>query len=827
MALNFPSSPINGQQYTYNGKTWVYNATTSSWELQAAVGYLPLTGGTISGDLSFSGTGYVDLPAGTDGQRPGTPSPGMIRYNTTSNTFEGRDASSWRSFVESGDSSSVLNFTQSGTGAVSRTVDSKLKDFVSVKDFGAVGDGITDDTAAVVAANVVSKCLVFPAGGNYCLMNWEPLSDTIILAHGATISRHNNTIFTPSTVNGIISTIGSISGPNVQWVQGTYTIGPLDYSTNGPGKSAGFSVTINQSGAATVSVTDGGYGFVVGNTITISGSKLGNSNASSLTFSVTGVTSNGSCGSLIVTNDNISVYGGTWTKKSGLTDTAWSTAILINGGDDFTVSESNFTGTWGAISGPQFQNGNLVSNKFSILNCIFENNIHNTYLSDINGLTFSGNRSSLSIGDGLKLFRNCKNCIITNNIFRDNGDIDSTNSRDGIDLFVAGDTCIISDNLIYGNKTLGIDMKLSLDPQFANETVRDQKYIISNNFIYSNGTDISSSGIRIAVPWTGDTRYIENVIITGNQIFENTSYGLWIQGARYFTLSDNIIHSNGRDSDQRITLSSIPSTVPEIGSVVTFNKQGGGTRTAYVTEWDATNKYLYIANGVGGKVLVTDTFENGATDITISAVVDQTIAGIRLEGSKSGNIKNNTIYNNNNIGILTTDYANQIECEDILVTDNNLTGNNIQTAGINISGIDCLCLNNQSNNHSSYNYYSLSANNIVKGKLIQVPFSNTTSGQFVAVMPKGSITSLETVFNGAVTTTDIVISRRKSSDGTFEYTLCNDTSVTGTTPYVTNRRTLNTSSAYRTFSGGESILITLSNITSSFTSGRLLIHYID
>jgi hypothetical protein len=48
--------------------------------------------------------------------------------------------------------SSKLAFTQSGTGAVQRTVESKLQDVVSVKDFGALGNGTNDDTAAVQAA---------------------------------------------------------------------------------------------------------------------------------------------------------------------------------------------------------------------------------------------------------------------------------------------------------------------------------------------------------------------------------------------------------------------------------------------------------------------------------------------------------------------------------------------------------------------------------------------------------------------------------------------------------------------------------------------------
>ena len=50
------------------------------------------------------------------------------------------------------DSSDNQYFLQAGSGAVQRTVQSKLRDVVSVKDFGAVGDGVADDTAAIQAA---------------------------------------------------------------------------------------------------------------------------------------------------------------------------------------------------------------------------------------------------------------------------------------------------------------------------------------------------------------------------------------------------------------------------------------------------------------------------------------------------------------------------------------------------------------------------------------------------------------------------------------------------------------------------------------------------
>jgi hypothetical protein len=57
-----------------------------------------------------------------------------------------------------------LAFTQSGAGAVARTVDSKLKDVVSVKDFGAVGDGVADDTAAIQAALNAHRSVFIPPG---------------------------------------------------------------------------------------------------------------------------------------------------------------------------------------------------------------------------------------------------------------------------------------------------------------------------------------------------------------------------------------------------------------------------------------------------------------------------------------------------------------------------------------------------------------------------------------------------------------------------------------------------------------------------------------
>jgi polygalacturonase len=50
-----------------------------------------------------------------------------------------------------------IGFTQSGTGATARTAQSKLRDIVSILDYGGVADGVTDNATAISNALAASN----------------------------------------------------------------------------------------------------------------------------------------------------------------------------------------------------------------------------------------------------------------------------------------------------------------------------------------------------------------------------------------------------------------------------------------------------------------------------------------------------------------------------------------------------------------------------------------------------------------------------------------------------------------------------------------------
>jgi hypothetical protein len=131
---------------------------------------------------------------------------------------------------------SNIDYYPAGVSAIASDVQSKLREFVSVKDFGAAGDGATDDTAAIQAAlDYGTKRVIFVQGETYLVSSSTLQVSTDgqqINGNGAKIvfSREQHAT-TPSYSDSLFNvSADDVCFENIilQYT-GTFTVGGLDY----------------------------------------------------------------------------------------------------------------------------------------------------------------------------------------------------------------------------------------------------------------------------------------------------------------------------------------------------------------------------------------------------------------------------------------------------------------------------------------------------------------------------------------------------------------------------------------------------------------------
>lgn len=87
---------------------------------------------------------------------------------------------SFVSNIEGASGSSLIGYTASGTGAVVRTLLDKVREFPTLEDFGAKGDGVTNDTTAVQDAINHGGC-IWAKAGTYIISSVSFIGKSVIL----------------------------------------------------------------------------------------------------------------------------------------------------------------------------------------------------------------------------------------------------------------------------------------------------------------------------------------------------------------------------------------------------------------------------------------------------------------------------------------------------------------------------------------------------------------------------------------------------------------------------------------------------------------------
>jgi hypothetical protein len=163
---------VNSNFVNFTTETEVQTATAGQTVFTlTSMSYQPGTGSLtvyVDGVNQYEGLSYIETDGTTvtftDGLHVGAEVKFTTAVQTTGNATN----------------ASVVTYDPPFTGGVATTVEDKLSQYVSVKDFGAVGDGVTDDTAAINAAiQAVGDAgggLVLVPAGRYLVSNSNPVA---------------------------------------------------------------------------------------------------------------------------------------------------------------------------------------------------------------------------------------------------------------------------------------------------------------------------------------------------------------------------------------------------------------------------------------------------------------------------------------------------------------------------------------------------------------------------------------------------------------------------------------------------------------------------
>lgn len=178
-------------QYATAGQT-VFNLTTMTYA--AGANNLMVF---VDGVNQYEGSSYIETDNNTVTFTQGLHVGALVKFSTVQTQT---------SLVNS---AGAVTFTAAGAGAVPTNVQARLRQTISVKDFGAVGDGVTDDTAdiqaAITAANASGGSVVFLPAGTYQLSSRLNLASNVQLVGagmGITILRMAATSTADSVIYG-------------------------------------------------------------------------------------------------------------------------------------------------------------------------------------------------------------------------------------------------------------------------------------------------------------------------------------------------------------------------------------------------------------------------------------------------------------------------------------------------------------------------------------------------------------------------------------------------------------------------------------------------
>jgi hypothetical protein len=516
---------------------------------------------------------------------------------------------------------SQVTYNPAGTGAVATNVQAKLRQYVSVMDFGAIGDGVANDTTAIQAALTAHKNVHFPAGtykitsalildNNHCLLGdgigVTTINQVTADQYGTSATSKTEIYISGITLNGTNSGIAD----GFYFTQCSYCVVEL--------------CEINVFGHHGINFYRSNYCQALGNKCVgnrISGINVGGTTASAASY-------NRVIGNSCISNSSTGTYGG---------------GIFFYINANYCVASENICNS--SVDGY----GILVTDS---IGTAVNNNVckANTY----SGLTYhydtSANALSYNVCDGNVLQGNGEHGIVfqsnsgltdlqVGNTITNNQCIGNTGGK-GIYIASGARGFNVSGNNCQSNNESGIEIAANVS-----------RGEITNNVCNNNGVGglASAAGIRLNDTSPEGTFACYNVIVSGN-ICDDTAVGVQKYGVDIFTsliesaivignsLRNNTIapyRNNGTDTyiedflgdgTQNIVLANSRSTQINAYGAAGLNflqDRSGSTNSARLFFSNATSgKSVALLNEGNNLALATSGTPGSATGTTRAYVKD-------------------------------------------------------------------------------------------------------------------------------------------------------------------------------------------------------------
>jgi hypothetical protein len=426
-----------------------------------------------------------------------------------------------------------IGYSHGSTGSVANTVANKLRELTSFEDFGAVGDGVTNDLVAINNALTASKVIYCKANTVYFVSAMPNINGHTIYGNGSTIKIGDvqQSITSETSFENIIAL--TIEGDN------TYTT-TLSAITAVTGSDANWSVTATLADATNVVIGDtvvlknvtAGAPIPVGaltgrppkgqlnNCLTNLGEITVTGTSATLTLS--NATSHLANGDLVLLRGQVRTVSALtassftinaaltaniagyqyWYRTVPLTGTVTVAGTTVTGVGTAFLTEMN-VGDYIMISGSTFREVTAIATNLSLtIDEALTVGVASAYGSMAFGELHQGGWVVTGkTGNNITYINTCHN----------------TAAKPPVNLITGGEVTIIKTNIKYTSTTNGV-------------TVKGGQIVLKDISIIGNGTSTTTSGLNLN---SGTAQYSANGILLGTVSISSFGYNVQAAGNSY------------------------------------------------------------------------------------------------------------------------------------------------------------------------------------------------------------------------------------------------------------------------------------------------------